>query len=51
MTPSFISLTFCLTDFPNYIAAMMMSVFTCGGSLIIIPFLAPFLFILPFFCL
>ena len=32
-------------------AAMMMSVFTCGGSLIIIPFLAPFLFVLPFFCL
>uniref|UniRef100_A0A7S0ARD7 Ubiquitin-like domain-containing protein n=1 Tax=Minutocellus polymorphus TaxID=265543 RepID=A0A7S0ARD7_9STRA len=33
------------------VGAMMMSVFTCGGSLIVVPFLAPFLFILPFFCL
>ena len=33
------------------VGAMMMSVFTCGGALLVIPFLAPFLFVLPFFCL
>ena len=48
--PSFSHLCFSNPTF-QCDAAMMMSVFTCGGSLIIIPFLAPFLFILPFFCL
>lgn len=48
---SFICSLFPLQSSSQTCVAMMMSVFTCGGSLIIIPFLAPFLFILPFFCL